>query len=445
MAYVEKRGKMSYRITVSDGFNENGTRVRKSTIFKPKHGLTEKQALKAAKEFAVKFENTCKGVSNFDDSMTFAELSDWYFDTVAPFKLRAMTLEQARDMVNVWILPKLGDKRLRDLRPAVFDAFLRQLALTGKKDGTPLSANSVNKARTRLYTIFAAAVKAEIIPSNPLERVDSFKKEDKLPTFLTKEQAQVFKERLTVIDDIGLRGLLWTGLLTGARSGELRALTWNDINLKTGLININKSADRRNRITAPKSKKSYRVINASFLLPFFHQYRRAIEDYAESLGTAWVDNNLVFPNPIGEVIQISAPAHAMKKIINGTDIPPEFHPHSLRHTFASVSISTGADVKTVQEILGHSSAATTLNIYSHSFAEERAKTMKATGAAIVGGDVDTLLPFSGAEGPVLKNGVNLGAQERKRDEIGRKAVKRRPQKTPKSAQKTHFPKNNETT
>jgi integrase len=418
MPSIEKRGK-TYRITVSLGFKEDGvTRVRKVTSFKPKYGMTEKQGRKAAEEFAAKFENTCKNVSNFDDSMTLSELSSWYFDNIAPHTLRTGTLEQARAMVNVWVLTKLGDKKLRDLKPAVFAAHLRQLSLTGKKDGTSLSANSVNKARIRLYTIFAAAVKADIIPSNPLERVDSFKEDDKKELHvLTEEQARVFMERLAGFEDIGLRGLLLTGLLTGARSGELRALTWNDINFNTGLININKSADRSNRITAPKSKKSFRVINASFLLPFFIQHRRNIVYYAAGLGAAWTDNNLVFPNKQGEVIQISVPARAMKNIIKGTDIPPEFHPHSLRHTFASIMIKKGTDVKTVQENLGHSSANVTLDIYSHSFATARAVAMEATGAAIMGGDVDALrqfLPSPDVENSGLKIGDNLETPDTKK-------------------------------
>jgi len=446
MASVKLRGK-TYRITVSLGFKADGiTRVRKTTTFKPKYGMTEKQGRKAAEEFAAKFENTCKNVSNYDDSMTLAELSDWYFDTIAPHNLRAGTLEQARAMVKAWILPKLGNKRLRDLRPAVFADYLRQLSLTGKKDGSPLSNNSVEKARIRLNTIFAAAVKADIIPSNPLERVDSFKIENKELNVLTEEQARVFMERLAVIDDIGLRGLLLTGLCTGARSGELRALTWSDINFNTGLISIKKSADRKNRITAPKTKKSTRVINASFLLPFFHQHRRDVEYYAAGLGAAWPDNNLVFPNKLGEVIQICAPARAMKNIIRGTDIPKDFHPHSLRHTFASIMISKGIDVKTVQENLGHSSATVTLNIYSHGFATARALAMEATGAAIVGGDGDALrhfLPSPDVENTSLIFGDNLVTLDVKRAEKRRIGMTTKKPKTLKSAQKTHFPKNAE--
>jgi hypothetical protein len=179
-------------------------------------------------------------------------------------------------------------------------------------------------------------------------------------------------------------------------------------------------------------------------LPFFHQHRRDVEYYAAGLGAAWPDNNLVFPNKLGEVIQISAPARAMKNIIKGTGIPTDFHPHSLCHTFASIMISKGIDVKTVQENLGHSSATVTLNIYSHGFATARALAMEATGAAIVGGDGDALrhfLPSPDVENTVLIFGDNLVTHDTKNDKKGRNAAAQKTQKTPKLREKTHFPKN----
>jgi len=436
MASIEKRGK-TYRITVSLGFKEDGvTRVRKVTSFKPRYGMTEKQGRKAAEEFAAKFENDCKNVSNFDDSMTLAELSSWYFDNIAPHTLRAGTLEKNKGQLKLWALSRLGDKRLRDLKPAVFAEHFRQLRLGGKMDGGGLCAASVNRSRAMLNAVFSAAVSADIIPYNPIARVKAFKEEKAEAPVLTEEQAHKLQGLILEMPDIGMRGLLLTLLYTGARTGELRALTWNDVDFNRGVISINKSADDKNRITPPKSKSSNRVIKAaSFLLKFLFQHKRDVQWYAAGLGALWAENNLVFPNRRGGVITNSVPGMELKKVIAGTDIP-NIHPHSLRHTFASIMINKGADVKTVQANLGHSSASMTLDIYGHAFATATAAASGAVGDAIASADAfRRFLPAPEAtakesSGGGEKSGDNLETHDTKRGVKGATRRHANTRKTP---------------
>jgi integrase len=133
---------------------------------------------------------------------------------------------------------------------------------------------------------------------------------------------------------------------------------------------------------------------APFLLSFLIQHRRDVEYLAAGMGSAWTDKNLVFPNPQGGYLHNSAYARAIKNIIAGTDIPPATHAHSLRHTFASLMIKDGTDIKSVQESLGHGSAKMTLDIYAHSFAEARAEAMVNTADTIgraAGGALGALL------------------------------------------------------
>jgi integrase len=151
-------------------------------------------------------------------------------------------------------------------------------------------------------------------------------------------------------------------------------------------MDINKAADVKGRVGPPKSKASYRVLPVSMLLlNFLSHHRRAVENMAAGMGAAWRERGLVFPNSFGGYIPHSVLTRAAKRVIAGTGIAPELHPHSLRHTFASVLIRGGADIKTVQALLGHGSAHTTLNIYSHSFDEARAAAMNGAGDAIFGG------------------------------------------------------------
>jgi len=92
---------------------------------------------------------------------------------------------------------------------------------------------------------------------------------------------------------------------------------------------------------------------------------------------------------------LSGPPNAIKRVIAGTDIPSDFHPHSLRHTYASMLIKSGVDIKTVQEVLGHSSASITLDIYGHAFKVTKAGAMKRLGDmidAVAGQSVQAFLP-----------------------------------------------------
>jgi len=380
MASVRVRGKRrkTYLVTVSLGFKADGSQRLKTTTFIPPPGLIEKQGLKAAKDYAIKFEAECKGLPNFNDSMTLNELTKLYFDTVAPNKLRIQTLEVRRGALARHILPNLGGKRLRELTPALLSAHFADL-----RGVVGLSPVTVNNTRVNLSAVFTAAVKKKIITANPLSDVDPLRVETKKQAVLSPGQVRAFIDGLAKVDNIGVRGLLFTQLLTGARPGELRALTWNDINFDKGLLDINKGVDGKGRVGPPKSKSSCRVLKiAPFLFNFLIQHRRDVEYLAAGMGSAWTDKNLVFPNPQGGYLHHCAYARAVKNIIAGTDIPSDFHAHSLRHTFASLMIKGGTDIKSVQASLGHGSAKMTLDIYAHSFAEAQAEAMENTADTI---------------------------------------------------------------
>ena len=104
------------------------------------------------------------------------------------------------------------------------------------------------------------------------------------------------------------------------------------------------------------------------------------------MGSAWTDNNLIFPSLTGGYMSANLPTKIVKRCIKDTDIDPKLHAHSMRHSFASILIDSGANVKTVQDALGHASSRMTLDTYTQSFAEARAKATQAVSLAITGGD-----------------------------------------------------------
>jgi len=350
--------------------------------------MTDAQAKKAARAFAEKFENDCRGDANFDDTMTLNEWVEQYFQTIAPEKLRVAVIEHRQKAFRKHILPALGGKSLRELSTARLAAHFAKLK-------EKLAPSSINTIRLFLSVALTAAVKHKVINANPLHGVDALRHEKQKQAVLTPAQFGVFIDGLAKIENIGVRGLLVTQLFTGARPGELRALTWDDINFEKGLIHINKGVDEKGRVGPPKSRASDRVLKiAPFLLNFLLKQRRDVEYCAVGMGSAWTDKGLCFPSPTGWYLYPAALSRAIKKIKKGGGIPSGLHAHSLRHTFASIMIGDGADIKTVQDTLGHGSANITLNTYAHSFSEARAAAMDSVGGAIgraAGGALDGLL------------------------------------------------------
>jgi integrase len=262
------------------------------------------------------------------------------------------------------------------------------------QENAALSPNTVKGVQSALNTIFNAAVRAKIIISNPLTNVDMPKIGEIDRPVLTSDQARVFLANLSAVEHIGVRAILVTALFIGARIGELRALTWDDVNLclsndmgEYGLISISKDVDEKSRVSPPKTKKSNRYIKIDgFLLLFLRQYRLDQVEQITAGGSRWTDNNLVFPSLTGDYMSANLPTKTVKRCIRGTDIDPKLHAHSMRHSFASILIDSGANVKAVQDALGHSSSRMTLDTYTHSFEEARAKATQAVSLAITGGE-----------------------------------------------------------
>jgi len=282
----------------------------------------------------------------------------------------------------------LGGKRLRELSTA------RLAAHFAKLTGT-LAPSSINMIRASLSAVFTAAVKQKVINANSLHGVDALRYEKPKQAVLTPAQVGVFINSLAKIEYMGVRALFFTQLFTGARPGELRALTWDDINFEKRLIHINKGVDAKGRVGPPKSRASNRIIKiAPPLFNFLLKHRRDVEYCAVGMGSAWTDRGLCFSNSTGGYLHPSELSRVNMQLKRMGGIPADFHAHSLRHTFASLMIGDGADIKTVQDTLGHGSANMTLDIYAHSFSEARAAAMDSTAAAIsraAGGSLDRLL------------------------------------------------------
>lgn len=132
MPSVKKRGK-TFRIMVSMGYDMNGKQIRKTTTFTPPDGVTDGKAEKLAKAYAYEFEKQCRGMTNFNENIRFHELFEWYYDQIAPNKLKEYTLETSRYILETYVLPYIGNMKLKDINTARIDALFNELHRHGSK------------------------------------------------------------------------------------------------------------------------------------------------------------------------------------------------------------------------------------------------------------------------------------------------------------------------
>jgi len=155
----------------------------------------------------------------------------------------------------------------------------------------------------------------------------------------------------------GVYELYYMDLTTGLRRGELLGLKWTDIDLKQGTMRIQRAVSRQNGKTteAPlKTKNAYRT------LPLSNDAIGVLKQQKKKAGSSeWV-----FPSPTGGPMSPDSVLHVLHRVLNRAGLP-RIRFHDLRHTFATIALQNGVDIKTVSSMLGHYSAGFTLDVYAH--------------------------------------------------------------------------------
>ena len=154
----------------------------------------------------------------------------------------------------------------------------------------------------------------------------------------------------------------------GARRGELCALRWSEVDLDSRTVQIQRTLSRAKsgpRYNPPKNGKGRSVRLGELAVAALRRHRLRQTEQRLAAGGTWVDNDLVFPNAVGE--PLSPPGidrHHFKPLLKKAGLP-DIRLHDLRHTCATLLLAAGTHPKYVAELLGHSDIGITLNTYSH--------------------------------------------------------------------------------
>lgn len=362
-----------------------GKQIRKSVYAK-----TQKEVRQRLAQAVAAIDNG----NYFEPSkMTLGQWLDvWTSDYMGDKKY--LTVKHYKAQVETHIKPALGTMRLSQLAPHVIQQFYNDLLTNGrtipkrgedgkiiKKDGkavteqVAMSAKSVRNVHGILTKALSVAVSIGYIKVNPADRVTLPRVEKKEIHPLTDEQVKKFLQ-VSVGDEYEI--ILKVILFTGLREAEATGLTWDCVDFKTGTIKVCKQLQKRllkdgGFTFAPLKNDKVRILKpAPFVMALLK--RREKEQTAQRLqaGEAWQGwsgtedrkTALVFTTATGTNLSPQTVYYHYKKLAVQIGAP-DSRVHDLRHTFAVLSLQNGDDIKTVQDNLGHATAAFTLDVYGH--------------------------------------------------------------------------------
>ena len=285
---------------------------------------------------------------------------DTWFENVAKIKVRPSSHQTYKGYIDNHIKPNIGKIPLEKLTTMDLQKFYRKLLTKGrveriesKDQPKGLSAKTVRNINQVISSAMDLAVAQKIILNNPTDSCELPKVEHKEMQTVPAEQLSAFLEEAK---RSGVYEMYYIELATGLRRGELLGLKWQDIDWKNSIIKVRRQVARVDGqiVEAPlKTKNSYRAVSIS---------PQAIEVLREQKRKT--NDQYVFPSPNGGPISPDSVNNMLKRVLERAGIP-KVRFHDLRHTFATIALQNGVDIKTVSGMLGHFSAGFTLDTYAH--------------------------------------------------------------------------------
>lgn len=369
IANKNKNGEIiSYRIRVSLGYDLNGNQIQKTTTFKLPPNTSESKGKKMALEYAVEYEQRCRGYSTLKENMRFSELAEWYFTNYAPIELKETTAYNYKSAYNTHLAAKLGNMKLKDITTPKITELMQSLNLK------PIT---VKKIYVVLQSIFKRGVEQGFIRDTPCKHVILPKRRHSKKSALDEEEIKSFLSMLDAKEwDSVLKTIIKVLLFTGMRSGECLGLRWEDIDFENRSISINYNlADigGKHFLTPPKTESSIRTIGMSEALRgILLAHKEYQEQLVKALGSKCAHPEMVFTSSLGNYRDRQSVYHSFKRFTKGTEFS-DLTLHQLRHCNATLLLNSGVDLKIVSEHLGHSGVEVTANVYADVLKSSKAK------------------------------------------------------------------------
>ena len=236
------------------------------------------------------------------------------------------------------------DSDLRRAEPEMVQSYMRWMQGRGK------SAASITRFLASVKSFYNYLTANGTVKSNPAKGITANRAERKYPEILTAKEVEMFLEQPQCVDAKGFRDHAMLELLyaTGIRVSELISLDLDDLNLAAGFLRC-------------QSKGKERII------PLYHTAVKAIGDYVRDVRPQLIADSgetALFVNMNGERMSRQGFWKIIKHYQEKAGIRKDITPHTLRHSFAAHLLENGADLRSIQEMLGHADISST-QIYTH--------------------------------------------------------------------------------
>ena len=336
---------------ITIGLDANGKPRRKSVTGQTRAAVSKKlTAMQADHERGLPIDVKRQTLGQF--------LDRWLTDSVQG-SVRPRTYSSYTTTVRLHITPALGRIELGKLNAQHVAALLKAKAAEG------LSPRTVRYIRTVLRIALNVAVRWDLVPRNVIAAVATPKVERHEVMAWTPEQARRF---LAAVRGDRLEALYAVALAVGMRQGEALALHWSDVDLDAGTVRVRYSLQRINgklTLVQPKTETSRRTIDLPLqAMAALRAHWDRQMDERRLAGTTWKEHGLVFTTQRGTPLDKGNVHNRFKALLARAGLP-HMRFHDLRHCCASLLLAQNVHPKVVQEILGHSQIAMTLDLYSH--------------------------------------------------------------------------------
>ena len=292
-------------------------------------------------------------------------LDEWL--KVKKVRVKEPTYIRYRNSIENHIKPYLGKYPIERISTALIEKFAQYLLEKGRLDKTGgLSEKSVLDILTIVKEVIKYTNTLGIATSCQIEFIP-LKNKRKEMRVLSKEESQKLVSYLTVDTDNYKLGI-FLALYTGIRVGELCALQWKDLSFSDKTLHISKTMQRLQKVEQNEEKKTHVIVaeaksqSSHRLIPLPDFILEMASQYKQS------PNCYIISTSRGKFIEPRVMQYQFKKCMEACGIK-NVNFHALRHTFATRCIEAGFDIKTLSEILGHSSVKITLDKYVHSSLE----------------------------------------------------------------------------
>ncbi len=366
-----KDGRVFYEISVSRGRGKS----RLTRRWYPPEGWSRKAIERELASVAAEFERQsdagevisraeqkdreAQAAAEAAKILTFRQYGERVFMPSKTITMSENSRSNYQGYLDKKIYPALGDLKLPEITPAQITALLLDIQAEGKAHST------VIKVYTILHSFFKMAYLGDMIDRNPMDKVERPKpRKDEVkesgPLAYTPSEVQ------KIVAGLEREPLKWRALVhllidTGIRRGECCALQWKNIDFATGAVSIRGNLCYTKAkgvyLDTPKNSHLRTVYVGERTLALLRQLR--VEQAKKSI-SAYVFTQEASPEPMHP----QSPTRYLKKFSVRYGVA-DLHPHKLRHTFASIAITNGADIASVSEALGHSDKAVTLRMYTH--------------------------------------------------------------------------------